>query len=54
MDELQGLTGISKGDLSRKIERLDELGEIDYDERTDTIETGPSSGPNRTLDDDYN
>lgn len=54
VEELQELTGISEHDLRRKIERLNELGEIDHEEKTDTLKIGPSSGPNRTIDDDYN
>lgn len=53
IDELRGLTGISEHDLTRKLERLDQLGEIDYNEATGAIKQGPSSGPNKNLDDDY-
>lgn len=53
IEELQGLTGISDHDLTRKVERLDRLGEIEYNETTGLVKQGPGPGPNKSLDDDY-
>lgn len=53
IEELQKLTGIRQHNLERKIERLNQVGEIEYNESTGTLRTGPGSGLNQQLDDDY-
>jgi DNA-binding HxlR family transcriptional regulator len=54
IDELQSLTGISEHDLTSKIDRLNEIGEIEYNETNGMIREGSTSGPNKQLDDNYN
>lgn len=51
--DLQELTGIGEHDLLQKVERLDKLGEIDYNETTDSIKPRSGRGPNKSLNDDY-
>lgn len=51
IDKLENLTGIKEHALLIKIERLDELGEIEYNEQTGIVKLGPSAGDNQTLDD---
>lgn len=49
-DELQDLTGFSEYDLNRTLERLDSVGELSYNESTNTVKKEPGSGSNQTID----
>jgi DNA-binding transcriptional regulator GbsR (MarR family) len=53
VDELQELTGVRKPNMMPKIERLDKYGAIYHNEETGLIRLEQGSGPNKTINDDY-
>jgi len=48
--QLNSLTGISEGNLDYRLNALDDIDAIEYDERDGVARKPPSAGKNRTLD----